>query len=163
MYKAKKIKVIFTDFDGVWTDNMVWTDSKGVESVRCSKEDSLGLGLFRKKSSIAIIVISKEKNPVVKMRCKKLKLPVLQKIDNKVNAIEKYLKRKKLTWGNVCYIGNDINDLPAIKRAGLSFCPSDANTKVKKQVSKILKKKGGEGAICSESFSSDIFKKWILF
>jgi len=72
---------------------------------------------------------------------------VLQGLDDKAEAIEQYLKQKSLTWNDVWYIGNDVNDLGAIERANLSICPADAVKKVRKSVEVVLKTNGGRGIL----------------
>jgi 3-deoxy-D-manno-octulosonate 8-phosphate phosphatase KdsC-like HAD superfamily phosphatase len=72
---------------------------------------------------------------------------VLQGLADKAAAIEQYLNQNNLTWKDVWYIGNDINDLGAIKRASLSLCPGDAVKKVRKTVDVVLKTNGGYGIL----------------
>ncbi|EKD29973.1 MAG: acylneuraminate cytidylyltransferase [uncultured bacterium (gcode 4)] len=143
----KNIKVIFSDFDGVWTNNMVYTDSIGNEILRCSKADSLWLNIFRENIDIPIIVLTKEANPVVKKRCEKLKICVEDNMINKESFIEKYIKTNKISWENVCYVWNDINDLYCIQKAWLSFCPKDAVKLVKDKSLYILNAEWWNGAI----------------
>ncbi len=145
--RIKDVQIIFSDFDGVWTDNKLYLDASGQETLRFSKEDSLGLDLFREKSNIPLVTISKERNGMVRERCRKLGLPVLQAIDNKSAVVVEELAKRRLSWSNVCYIGNDLNDLECIERAGLSFCPSDAVFEVRSQAHYILSRSGGNGAV----------------
>ena len=72
---------------------------------------------------------------------------VLQGLANKVNSIDIYLKEINIDWNDVWYIGNDVNDLEAIKRSSVSLCPSDATKLVKMTVNFILKTKGGYGIL----------------
>jgi N-acylneuraminate cytidylyltransferase len=72
---------------------------------------------------------------------------VLQGLSDKVEAIDKYLIQKELKWNDIWYIGNDVNDLGAIKKANISICPADAVKKVKKSVDLILKTNGGYGIL----------------
>jgi YrbI family 3-deoxy-D-manno-octulosonate 8-phosphate phosphatase len=145
--KLGALEIIVSDFDGVWTDNKVSVDARGWESLSFSKEDSLGLDLFRQQFSTPLIVVSKERNGIVRERCKKLGLPVLHSVDDKSKTVEAELAKRGLNWSGVCYIGNDKNDLECITRAGLSFCPCDAVLEVKSQVSYVLGRSGGHGAI----------------
>lgn len=145
--RARRIKLIATDFDGVWTDNKVFTFSNCLEAVVSSKSDSLALGSFRQRFPIPIVVVSKERNPVVESRCAKLQLEALCAIDDKVCTLDRELTRRGLSWHEVCYIGNDLNDLDCIRRAGLSFCPSDAAPEVRRQADYILSHSGGNGAV----------------
>lgn len=135
----KDIKVIFSDFDGVWTDNKVILNEEWLESLIFSKEDSLWLNYFKEKSNIPLIILSKERNKIIAKRCEKLQLDLEHALDWKKEYIENYLNEYNLNRGNVCYIWNDLNDLECIKLAGFSFCPSDANEEVKRNTKYILK------------------------
>ena len=72
---------------------------------------------------------------------------VLQGLADKAEEIEQYLNQKNLTWNDIWYIGNDVNDLGAIERANLSLCPADAVKKVRKTVDIVLKTNGGRGIL----------------
>jgi 3-deoxy-D-manno-octulosonate 8-phosphate phosphatase KdsC-like HAD superfamily phosphatase len=72
---------------------------------------------------------------------------VLQGLADKAEAIEQYLKQKNLSWNDAWYIGNDVNDLGAIKSAKLSLCPADAVKRVRKTVDVVLKTNGGYGIL----------------
>jgi len=75
------------DFDGVLTNNMVYINQDGKESVKCSRSDGLAFDVLR-KLNISSYIISTEKNPVVEVRAKKLKVALLQGIDNKLEALK---------------------------------------------------------------------------
>src|SRR3989338_914244 len=141
-----KIKLLACDFDGVMTDNKVTVDENGKESVICNRSDCLGIELL-KKNGIEVIVISKEKNKVVKTRCGKLKIPCIQGINNKLPILKKELAKRSISKEEVCFIGNDITDIECIKYAGIGIAVSDSYPEVKKAANIVTKKKGGEGAI----------------
>jgi len=145
--RAKQIKLIVSDFDGVWTDNKVYTFGNSEEAVACSKADSLALGLFRQRFGIPVVVVSKETNPVVHSRCAKLNLEALCSIDDKRSLLDRELTARGISWSEICYIGNDVNDLECISKAGLTFCPSDAAAEVRCMADYILSHSGGNGAI----------------
>ena len=154
-----RFHTIVFDFDGVFTDNCVYVDDTGRESVKCSREDSLGINIlksFVKATSwnLHMFILSKEKNPVVSHRGKKLGIEVHQGVDNKVDFIDIYLQTKlKLAknqlvgWAGVIYLGNDLNDLHATIKAGYSFCPCNAHPLLAKKASQIASHKGGEGFV----------------
>jgi N-acylneuraminate cytidylyltransferase len=141
------IQAIFTDFDGVWTDNSVFVDDRGRESLRFTKEDSLGLDAFRESHNKPVIVVSKERSQIVAVRCQKLCLPLLQAVDDKVAAVESRIAAMGLQWHDICFIGNDVNDIECLKRAGFSACPSDAVQEVIRVVDFVLSRRGGQGAV----------------
>ena len=138
--------MIITDFDGCLTDDRVWLNQDGEEFVAANRKD--GLAVKRLKNlGIEIVIASTEKNKVVLARGNKMGVEVLQGLDNKAEAIEQYLKQRNLTWNDVWYIGNDVNDLGAIERANLSICPADAVKKVINSVEVVLKTNGGRGIL----------------
>ncbi len=142
-----RIRALVMDFDGVHTDDRVIVDENGVESVRVSRRDGLGLELLRKSGRFRLLILSKEKNPVVARRAEKLKIECLQACDDKVTALDLWLADHGLTWDDVMFVGNDRNDLPAIGKAGFSACPRDAHTSVRNHVDWILPSDGGHGAV----------------
>jgi YrbI family 3-deoxy-D-manno-octulosonate 8-phosphate phosphatase len=145
--QARKIKIIMSDFDGVWTDNKVYTIAGSREAVCCSKTDSLALEIFRARFELPVLVISKETNEVVAGRCSKLGLKVLSSVDDKRHVAEQELRSRGLSWAEVCYIGNDLNDLECMVNAGLALCPSDSVFEVKSKAHYILSHPGGNGAV----------------
>ena len=144
--KNKKPKIIFTDFDGCLTNDTVQLDSNNVENVIVNRKDGLAVSRL-KKLGIEVLITSKEQNKVVALRGEKLGIAVMQGLDDKVLAIGEYLKKVDLTWDQAWYIGNDINDLEAMKKAALSFCPSDAAYEARSIASVVLSRRGGEGVL----------------
>jgi YrbI family 3-deoxy-D-manno-octulosonate 8-phosphate phosphatase len=147
MVNFKKIKLIISDFDGVMTDNKVLIDENGKEAVFCNRSDGLGIEMLKKKTSVEIMVLSKEKNQLVEARCKKLKIECIYGIDQKYNIFINEIKKRNLDSSQVCYIGNDINDVGCIKAAGIGIAVADAHQSALKAAKYITKKKGGEGAV----------------
>ncbi len=144
--KSKLPKIIITDFDGCLTDDRVWLNQDGEEFVAANRKD--GLAVKRLKNlGIQVVIASTETNKVVLARGNKMGVKVLQGLEDKAEAIEQYLKQKNLTWNDVWYIGNDLNDLGAIERANLSLSPADAVKKVRKTVDIVLKTNGGRGIL----------------
>jgi len=139
-------EILFTDFDGCLTDDRVWLNLDGEEIVAANRKD--GLAVKRLKNlGIQVVIASTETNKVVLARGNKMGVDVLQGLADKTEAIEQYLKQKGLSWNDIWYIGNDVNDLGAIERANLSICPADAVKKVRKTVDVVLKTKGGYGIL----------------
>ncbi len=143
---SKIPKLLFTDFDGCLTDDRVWLNQEGEEFVAANRKD--GLAVKRLKNlGIQVVLASTETNKVVLARGNKMGVEVLQGLADKVEAIEQYLKQKNLSWKDVWYIGNDVNDLGVIEKSNLSICPADAVKKVRKSVDIVLKTKGGYGIL----------------
>ena len=143
---SKPPKIIFTDFDGCLTDDRVWLNQDGEEFVAANRKD--GLALKRLKNlGVQVVIASTEANKVVSARGNKMGVEVLQGLADKAESIDQYLKQKNLTWNEVWYIGNDVNDLGAVEKANLSICPADAVKKVRKTVDIVLKTNGGRGIL----------------
>jgi 3-deoxy-D-manno-octulosonate 8-phosphate phosphatase (KDO 8-P phosphatase) len=144
--KQELPKVIFTDFDGCLTDDRVWLNQDGEEFVAANRKDGLAINRL-KALGIKIVITSTETNKVVTARATKLGIEALQGLTDKVSAIEHYISKSNLTWKDSWYIGNDVNDLGAIRKARFSICPSDAVKVVKNAVDLKLKTKGGYGVL----------------
>jgi YrbI family 3-deoxy-D-manno-octulosonate 8-phosphate phosphatase len=142
-----KVALLVMDFDGVLTDNRVWVNEKGEESVAANRSDSLGLNLLREKKTVEFLVISKERNPVVEARCRKINLSVLQAVDDKAAALNQVIQQKGLKRSEVIYLGNDTNDSPCFPIAGFAVVPSDAHPDVIRRADLVLSKPGGHGAV----------------
>jgi 3-deoxy-D-manno-octulosonate 8-phosphate phosphatase (KDO 8-P phosphatase) len=144
--KRKNIKLIVYDFDGVMTDNKVYVDQFGKESVQVNRGDGLGVSEI-KKMGMKQIIISTENNAVVSSRAKKLKIECLQGVDNKKIVLTDYCSQNKIQIKTVAFVGNDINDKDAMEMVGYSFCPSDAHKSVKEISDHTFQAKGGYGVI----------------
>lgn len=144
--KIQKPKILFTDFDGCLTDDRVWLNQDGEEFVAANRKDGLAVKKL-KNLGIQVIIASTETNKVVLARGNKMGVDVLQGLSDKAKSIEQYIKKMNLSWDDVWYIGNDVNDIQAIKKAKVSICPSDAVKAVKKEVDIKLKTRGGYGVL----------------
>ena len=142
----KGIKVLVTDFDGVHTDDCVYLNQNGEESVKCSRSDGMGIEMLR-KAGIAVLILSKESNPVVSARAKKLGIPVIQQCEAKKPTLEKWLTEQGLTPQQLAYMGNDLNDLECLNMAAWACCPADARPEVKAVAHYVTEKNGGHGAV----------------
>ena len=142
-----KLDVVLFDFDGVMTDDSVFVDETGKETVRCNRGDGMGISLL-KKAGIKAAVLSTEANPVVAARCKKLKIECFYNLGhNKLESMKRYFSNNSLSPENSIYMGNDINDLDCMHYAGCAVAPRNASEKVKKEADIIIEKFGGEGAV----------------
>ena len=140
----KNIEAIFFDFDGVLTNNKVYVDQYGKEAVECNRSDGIAFEILN-KLKIDTLIISTEKNRVVKERAKKIKIKSMTGVSDKSVALKKYVKKKNLNFKKIMYIGNDINDYSAMKLCGFSACPNDSHKEIKKIAKIKLKCNGGEG------------------
>ncbi|MBU4225168.1 MAG: HAD hydrolase family protein, partial [Chloroflexi bacterium] len=142
----EKVQLLVLDFDGVLTDNRVWVDQNGREMVAANRSDSLGINMLR-QNGVETVVISKETNPVVAARCRKLNVPYIQGEDNKASALKKMSVERKIDASHVVYLGNDINDLPCFPLVGWAVAVADAMPEVARQADYVLTRPGGRGAV----------------
>lgn len=139
-------RLVALDFDGVFTDNRVFVDEDGRESVRCDRGD--GYGLSRLQQHIPIVVLSTEENPVVAARCRKLKLPYEHGLgETKEDALRRWTSQLEVDLADVLYVGNDVNDLGCLRSVGVPVAVSDAVPEVKYVAHAILSRPGGSGAL----------------
>jgi len=148
--KLKKIKLLALDFDGTLTQGAyVVFREDGKESVICSRRDSLGVDMV-KKFGVEVVVISKETNSVVEARCKKMKIKCWHGVkdgQSKLEVLQSYASQNNLKPKEVCYGGDDINDLACIAWAGFGFTVADGHALCKKSAVYVTKARGGEGAV----------------
>ena len=125
-----QIELLVYDFDGVMTDNTVYVNEEGNETVS-NRSDGLAISKI-KKLSVKQIIISTEKSKVVSARAKKLNIDCFTGIENKESVLKEFCSQNEINLKKVGYVGNDINDLEAMKLVGTTFCPSDSHPKIKK-------------------------------
>lgn len=141
---VKELEAIIFDFDGVLTDNAVYVDQDGVETVRCSRADGLAFAALR-TLPLRIFLLSTETNPVVRARAAKLQVSVVHSSIDKEADITALAQREGFTLAHTLYIGNDLNDLRAMRRCGMSACPADAHERVRAEATIRLRTPGGHG------------------
>lgn len=142
----KSVRLVVFDFDGVFTDNRVLVGQDGSEYVFCSRGDGLGLENLA-RAGVGILVLSREANPVVSARTRKLKLECVQGCDDKWSELSRILKTRDIDPGRVAYVGNDINDRDCLKNVGMPICVADAHPDVKGLARLVTSRKGGRGAV----------------
>ncbi|NOV99318.1 YrbI family 3-deoxy-D-manno-octulosonate 8-phosphate phosphatase [Isoptericola chiayiensis] len=140
------VDALVTDFDGVHTDDGVHVDSDGVESVRVHRGDGLGIARLR-DAGLPILILSKERNPVVSARGIKLGVDVLQGVDDKATALREWCVSNRLDPARVAYVGNDVNDLPALHLVGWPVAVADAHPDVLAAARVVTAARGGHGAV----------------
>lgn len=140
------INLIVYDFDGVMTDNRVLTFQDGTEAIFANRSDGLAINMI-KEIGITQIIMSTERNDVVAARARKIGIPVIHGVGDKLSALRTYCTEEQIDMRQVLFVGNDINDMEAMKFVGLVAVPADAHPDVKRIASIILKQAGGMGAI----------------
>lgn len=144
--RVADIKLAVFDFDGVFTDNTVYINETGEETVRCWRGDGFGLTSL-KNAGVKIWVISTEKNTVVVKRCKKLSVVCETGVVNKAITLKNLAKKLNIPLANTAYVGNDINDIGCLEIVGLPVVVADSDNLVKKSALFQTKKPGGMGAV----------------
>jgi N-acylneuraminate cytidylyltransferase len=142
----EQIEMIVLDFDGVLTDNRVWTDAEGRETVAANRSDGWGIARL-KDAGFQILVLSTERNPVVAARCEKLGIEAVQGVDQKDVVLEKLLREKKVDPKKAIYLGNDVNDLPCFPLVACALVVADAHPQARARADLILRRAGGYGAV----------------
>ncbi len=140
------VKMLVLDFDGILTDNRVWVDKNGHESVAANRSDSMGIRFLSGKG-VEVFVLSTETDGVVAARCKKMNVPVMQGVEEKAGVLRAVLMEKGIDPAQVIYAGNDVNDLPCFPIVGYAVTVPDAMPPVLQAADFILKEKGGHGAV----------------
>lgn len=138
------------------TNNKIFLLENGLEGVVVNRSDGWGIKNLR-AAGYKQVILSTEKNPVVRVRAKKLKIAATQGCKDKKTHLKNLCKIKKIELKNVLYVGNDVNDLPAMKIVGLSVAPADSEKTVLQAAKYITTARGGEGVI--REISDIILKK----
>jgi N-acylneuraminate cytidylyltransferase len=142
----KDLALLVLDFDGVLTDNRVYVNEKGEESVAAHRGDGMGISLAQ-KAGLEVVILSKERNAVVQARADKMKAPAYRGVDQKAEKLAEIMAERGLSARQVAYIGNDINDLPCFPLVGLAICVADSHPAVMRAADLVLTKEGGRGAV----------------
>lgn len=140
------VRLVVLDFDGVMTDNRVWTDAEGRELVAADRGDGWGLARLRARG-VDVVVLSTEQNPVVAARCRKLGLPCVQGVDDKASALTALLAARGLSGRETLYLGNDVNDVPCFPLVGCAIVVGDAHPAARAAADRALARPGGFGAV----------------
>jgi YrbI family 3-deoxy-D-manno-octulosonate 8-phosphate phosphatase len=144
--RARRVRLLGIDFDGVMTDNTVYVFEDGREAVRCSRLEGYGLRRMM-AAGVEPVIVSTEANGVVGARARKLKVACIQDVPDKVAAMETLLRERGLGWQDAAFIGNDVNDLEVLQRVGLPVIVMDAHESVRLGGMFRTQRRGGEGAV----------------
>ena len=144
--RAKKVKLLILDVDGVLTDGRIVYDNFGDELKFFSVLDGFGMSLLY-NAGIKSAIITAKKTRIVKRRARDMHVAAVYSNHKKLKAYQKLLKRFRLKNEEVCFIGDDLLDLALMKRAGLAIAPPNAADEVKNSSHYITKREGGKGAV----------------
>jgi 3-deoxy-D-manno-octulosonate 8-phosphate phosphatase (KDO 8-P phosphatase) len=145
--KLKNVKMLILDVDGVMTDGRIIMDNEGREMKNFDVRDGHGLKIIQ-RYGIKVALLTGRQSKVVEHRARDLEIDdVYQGAVNKKDVFEKILERHKLAANAVAFLGDDIVDIPVLKRVGFSAAVADALDVVKQSVDYITVNRGGHGAV----------------
>ena len=145
--KIEAVRLLILDVDGVMTDGRIIMDDNGREIKQFDVRDGHGLKLLI-RYGIGIVLLTGRKSAVVEHRARDLGIEeVYQGIWNKVEASEAILQKRNLRYDQVAFVGDDIVDIPLLRKVGFSVAVADAAEEVKRVVDYVTQKKGGRGAV----------------
>ena len=145
--KMKTIRLLVLDVDGVMTDGKIIMNDMGREIKNFDVKDGHGIKILM-RCGIDVILLTGRRSAVVEHRAKDIGIEeVYQGIFNKLEKFEEILQNKSFNYENIAFVGDDIVDIPLLKRVGFSVAVADATEDVKKCVDYITKKAGGDGAV----------------
>jgi 3-deoxy-D-manno-octulosonate 8-phosphate phosphatase (KDO 8-P phosphatase) len=143
----KNLKAIVLDVDGVLTDGGVWWGPNGEEWKRFSFADIMGVSLAR-KAGLRVALISGEDSPLVDRFAEKMGITDVEKnCKDKARALRCFAERHGLALSEVCFMGDDVNDLAAMEIAGLAAAPASAVPAALEKAAIVTERNGGNGAV----------------
>jgi 3-deoxy-D-manno-octulosonate 8-phosphate phosphatase (KDO 8-P phosphatase) len=151
----ERVRLAVFDFDGVFTDNRVWVNESGEESLAFSRSDGLGL---RRLDEVGVqyLIVSTEPNPIVGARAVKLNAECVQGVDDKLAVVFERTEQLGIQLQETAYVGNDINDADCLRAVGVPVVPADAWPEVRSLARWILSRPGGAG--CVREFCDSVWE-----
>lgn len=145
--RAQKIRVVAFDVDGVCTDGKLYYGEHGEVLHAFFARDGLGIGIAR-RAGLTLVAVSGRVSKHVEARLTELRVPhIVQGAIKKDEALERVLTEIGASWEETAFIGDDINDVPPLKKAGLACCVPDAADDVAASVHYVTRRAGGRGAL----------------
>ena len=155
MTELAAIRLVVFDFDGVFTDNRVWTNEQGEESIACWRGDAYGL---RRLEQVGVehFILSTEVNAAVGMRARKIEATCIQGVADKAPVLREEAARRGVSLEETAFLGNDVNDAGCLELVGLPVVPADAWPEVVPLARMVLTRRGGYG--CVREFCDAIWR-----
>jgi 3-deoxy-D-manno-octulosonate 8-phosphate phosphatase (KDO 8-P phosphatase) len=145
--RCQAIRLILSDVDGVMTDGRIIIDNQGIETKRFHVRDGMGIALWQ-KAGYRFGLITLRSSQIVKLRVAELGIDIVrQGIENKLTAMRQIVAELRLTPSQVCYIGDDLPDLAAMRSSGLCVAVADACEELRKIAHYVTAQSGGLGAV----------------
>ena len=145
--RLAQIKLLALDVDGVLTDGTINIGNNGEIFKGFNAKDGLGISCAL-RSGLNIAIITGRKSEIIHKRAEELGISLLcEGVKDKYSELRRLAEELQLTQDEIAYMGDDLNDLPAFKAAGISFAPQDAVTEVITMANIVTTKCGGRGAV----------------
>ena len=142
----ERLRLAVFDFDGVFTDNRVWVNEHGDETLAFSRSDGLGL---RRLEEVGVrpLIVSMEESPIVTARAGKLKVDCVQGVEDKLAVLRERTGELGVALEETAFVGNDINDAECLRAVGVPVVPADAWPEVMPLARWVLTRAGGTGCV----------------
>lgn len=146
MIDLTAVRFAVFDFDGVFSDNRVWTNDRGEESVACFRGDTMGL---RRLDEVGVeyMILTSETNDAVAARARKMRVDCIKGIENKLPVLRAEVERRDVSLAETSYVGNDVNDAECLAAVGFPVVPADAWAEVVPLARLVLTRAGGHGCV----------------
>ena len=146
MIDLTAVRFAVFDFDGVFSDNRVWTNDRGEESVACFRGDTMGL---RRLDEVGIeyLILTSETNDAVAARARKMRADCIKGIEDKLPVLCAEVERRGVSLAETSYVGNDVNDAECLAAVGFPVVPADAWAEVVPLARLVLTRAGGHGCV----------------
>lgn len=164
-FDFNKIKLVLTDIDGVWTDGGLYYTAEGMVMKKFNVKDGMGVVRLR-EVGIETGIVSGDKNELINVRGQRLKLELIYTgIADKKISLDEICAARNISYENIAYIGDDVNDIPMMTYVGLTAAPSDAMPEILNMVDYICERKGGDACFREfiELIISNIDRKPVSF
>ena len=145
--RARRVKLVLTDCDGVLTDAGVYVSAQGEHMKRFSLRDGMGVERLRTLANIPVGIITREQSAILVKRAEKLRIEELHLgVRDKLPEVLAIAEKRGVALDEIAYIGDDVNDLDVLDAVGLAAAPCDAEPLVLDRVHHICRRAGGHGA-----------------
>ena len=145
--RARHVRMVLMDCDGVMTDGSIMLLGGNGEAKSFDSKDGIGMRVAQ-NLGLVVGIVTGRRSEAVRRRARELGLrEIHQKVWDKLKRVRAILRRKKIAFEELCFIGDDIVDLPVLLQAGLAVAPADAHPEVLKRVHWVTRQPGGRGMV----------------
>ncbi len=146
--KLKKIKLLILDADGVLTNNSVYIGSAGIEYKQFNIQDGFGIHLLQQEAKVKVALISGRYSKTTEFRVKELAIDIVYNgYTDKAQVLEEIKQKTNLDYSEMAYVGDDLADLPVLRKTGVSIAVKNAIPEVQKVCDYVTENSGGNGAV----------------